>query len=117
MKEIVFYRDPSGRCPAIEFLDSLTGRQAQKVVWVLRLIEEFDTVPARYFKKLAGTDDIWEVRVEFGGDLFRLLGFWHGANLVILNHGFRKKTQKTPLREIRLAERRKRDYLSGGKRR
>jgi len=113
VKKIVFYRDASGRCPAEEFLDSLTGKQAQKVVWVLRLIEDLQRVPTRYFRKLSGSDGIWEVRVKYAGDLFRLLGFRHGTDLVILNHAFRKKTQKTPLREIRLAEKRKRDYLAG----
>jgi phage-related protein len=46
------------------------------------------------------------------GNIFRLLGFFDGANLVILTHGFQKKSQKTPKQEIALAELRKRDYLS-----
>ncbi len=46
MKEIVFYRTESGKCPVEEFLDSLTAKQAQKVVWVLNLIEELDDVPS-----------------------------------------------------------------------
>ena len=111
MKQIVFYRTASGSCPVSKFLDSLTGKQAQKVVWVLRLIEEVDTVPAQYFKKLVGSDDIWEVRVESGRDTFRRLGFLHGTRLVILNHAFRKKSQKTPLADIQLAEQRKADWL------
>ncbi|MGO8766062.1 MAG: type II toxin-antitoxin system RelE/ParE family toxin [Limisphaerales bacterium] len=63
-------------------------------------------------KKLEGTDDLWEVRVEFGGDAFRLLGFLDAGGLIVLTHGFAKKTQKTPEREIALAEQRKRDHLS-----
>ena len=47
-----------------EFLDSLLGKQAQKVVWVLRLIEELEVVPSQYFKKMVNTKDIWEVRVS-----------------------------------------------------
>lgn len=68
-------------------------------------------VPRQYFKKLEGTVDLWEVRAEFGGDAFRLLGFWDAGNLVILTNGFAKKTQKTPAREMEIAEQRKRDYL------
>lgn len=112
MREIVFYRMGSGRCPVEEFLDSLEPKQAQKVVWVLRLVEELDLVPARYFKKLVGSEDIWEVRVQIGGNIFRILGFLDGAELVVLNHAFQKKTQKTPPKEIRSAEKRKRDYLA-----
>ncbi|MBP9934977.1 MAG: type II toxin-antitoxin system RelE/ParE family toxin [Pyrinomonadaceae bacterium] len=59
-----------------------------------------------------GTEDIWEVRIEFGGDIFRLLGFFDKGNLVVLTNGFTKKTQKTPSKEIALAEKRKKEYLS-----
>ena len=93
-----------------EFLDELNAKQAQKVLWVLKVVQELPQVPKQYFKKLEGTDDLWEVRAEFGGDAFRLLGFWDAGRLVILTNGFAKKTQKTPEREIALAEQRKRDY-------
>ena len=54
-----------------------------------------------------------ELRIpEFGGDAFRLLGFWDAGNLIILTNGFAKKTQKTPYREIALAAQRKCDYLN-----
>ena len=95
-----------------EFLDSLSGKQAQKVVWVLRVVEELDRVPEQYLKKLVGTADLWEVRAQHGGDAFRLLGFLDGDELVVLVSGFVKKTQRTPQREIARAEERKRDYLS-----
>ena len=111
MKQVDFYRTSSGRCPVEEFLDSLNGKQAQKVVWVLQLIEDLDTVPRQYLKKLVSTDDIWEVRIQFGGNIFRLLGFFDGDELLILTSGFAKKTQKTPPQEIATAEQRKRDYL------
>ena len=111
MKQVNFYRTSSGRCPVEEFLDSLNGKQAQKVVWVMQLIEDLDTVPRQYLKKLVNTDDIWEVRVQFGGNIFRLLGFFDGDELLILTSGFAKKTQKTPPQEIATAEQRKRDYL------
>ena len=112
MREIVFYRTDSERCPVEDFLDSLSGKQAQKVLWVLRLIQELDSVPSQYLKKLVNTDDIWEVRVQVGNNIFRLLGFFDNDNLIVLTNGFVKKTQKTPSQEIELAEQRKRDYLS-----
>ena len=112
MLEIQFYRTAAGVCPVEEFLDSLGAKQAQKVLWVLRAVRELPHVPQQYFKKLEGTDDLWEVRAEFGGDAFRLLGFWDEGRLIILTNGFAKKTQKTPEREIALAEQRKRDHLS-----
>jgi phage-related protein len=90
----------------------LTGKQAQKVLWVLRLVEELDVVPGQYFRKLVDTDGIWEVRVQFGGEIFRLLGFFAHSTFLVLTNGFAKKTQKTPLQEIAIATRRKHEYQS-----
>ncbi len=84
MRIIIFYRTELDRCPVEEFINSLSGKQAQKVLWVLRLIEELDSVPSQYLKKLVNTDDIWEVRVQVGNNIFRLLGFFERDNLVIL---------------------------------
>ncbi len=115
MREIIFYKTRNGNCPIREFLDALSAKQAKKVTWVLRIVETFDVVPVQYFKKLDGTKDIWEIRVDFGGDAFRLLGFFDEGNLVILTNGFAKKSQKIPAAEIALAEQRKTDYEGRGK--
>jgi phage-related protein len=112
MREIQFYRNAGGGCPVEEFLDGLGPKQAQKVAWVLKLVKELPLVPRQFLKKLEGADELWEVRSEFGGDAFRLLGFWDAGSLIILTNGFAKKTQKTPSREIELAGQRRRDYLN-----
>ena len=111
MRTIEFYRTASGRCPVEEFLDSLSDQHARKIAWVLRLVERFDLVPEQYFKKLVGTDEIWEIRVQIGGYSYRLLGFFDGATQLILTTGFSKKQQKVPTREIDLATQRRKDYL------
>jgi phage-related protein len=112
MLEIQFYRTAAGAGPVEEFLDSLNAKQAQKVLWVLKVVQELPRVPVQYLKKLEGSEDLWEVRAEFGGDAFRLLGFWDAGRLIILTNGFAKKTQKTPEREIALAAQRRREYLN-----
>ena len=111
VREVIFYRSASGNCPVEEFLDSLSGKQAQKVAWVLRLVEDLDRVPAQYFQKMVGTEDLWEVRVKFASNIFRLLCFFDGATLVVMAHAFQKKTQKTPVQAIEVAEERRRDYF------
>lgn len=112
MKEIKFYKTQTGNIPVEEFLDSLPSKYAQKVAWVLELVEKLDQVPVQYFKKLKSTNDIWEVRTRIGSNSFRLLGFIDNDEFVILTNGFSKKSQKTPKQEIELAEQRKADYLS-----
>ena len=116
MRDVNFYRTASGKCPVEDFLDALPNKQAQKVTWVLRLIEDLDIVPRQYLKKLVNTQDIWEVRVQSGRNTFRLLGFFDGPQFLILTNGFATKRQKTPKQEINLATRRKQDYLSRRKR-
>jgi phage-related protein len=71
-----------------------------------------DVIPRQYFKKLVDSEGIGEVRIQFGNDIFRLLGFFDNGALLILTNSFAKKTQKTPLQEIALAVRRKEEYLT-----
>jgi len=102
----------NGKCPVEDYLNSLSQKQVEKVFFVLDLIEQFNIVPRKFFKKLEATDDIWEARVQHGNNIFRFLGFFDGNDLVILNHAFTKKTQKTPKKEIKKAEQRKQEYFS-----
>ena len=110
-KTVIFYRTADGKCPVQDFLDSLPGNVAQKVTWVLNLIEDIDGVPVTYFKKLVGTEDIWECRIQLGSNAYRIFCFFDGHSVVVLTHGMIKKTQKTPRGEIDRAEAYRRDYL------
>ncbi len=110
-RSVIFYRTTNGKCPIQDFLDSLSGKVAQKVTWVLKLLEDLDTVPSTYFKKLTGTEEIWECRVTFGSNAYRIFCFFAGNSVVVLTHGFAKKSQKTPKAEIEKAESYRKDYL------
>jgi len=111
MREILFYRTKSDKCPVEDFLDTLDGKQAQKVAWVMQAVEELEKVPETYLKKLVNTKGIWEIRVQMGSNIFRFLGFFNQGNFIVLTNGFQKKTKKTPKSEILLSEQRKQDYL------
>ncbi|CAK8719457.1 Type II toxin-antitoxin system RelE/ParE family toxin [Candidatus Electrothrix laxa] len=111
MRQIIFFRNHSDKSPVKDFLNTLTPQQKKKVIFVLSLIEELPVVPKEFFKKMKGADNLWEARIRSGNNAFRLLGFFDGAKLIVLNHAFAKKTQKTPKKEILLAEQRKKDYL------
>ena len=75
MREIVFYETWGGRSPAFDFIDRLPRKQRDKVTWVLGIVMRERIVPTQYLKKLVDTKGLWEVRVESGGDAFRLMGF------------------------------------------
>ena len=111
MKEIKFYKLPSGKIPVIDFLDSLSSKEAQKVTWVLNLVEELEQVSTKFYKQLKNTDGIIEIRIQIGKNHFRLLGFENNGTFVILTNGFKKKNQKVPKSEIELAQQRRKEHL------
>ena len=114
MKSVIFYRTESGKCPVEDFLDSLPSKAAQKAAWVLMLIEERKLIDSKYFKKLVGTDDIWECRINHGSNAYRILCFITDDENVVLTNGFAKKKMKVPRSEIAKAEARKKDFLIRG---
>jgi phage-related protein len=110
-REVVFYTTSGGKCPIQDFLDCLPDKVFQKIAWVLKLLTELDKIPPTYFKKLAGTDNIWECRISFGANIYRLLCFLHNGSIIVLTNGFIKKSQKTPIDEIVKAEEYRNDYI------
>jgi len=110
-REIVFYETENGSIPVKDFLDSQDFSVVKKILWTFQLIKEHDQVPKTYFKKLEDTEGIWEIRIKFTSNIYRIFSFWDKGNLIILTHGIQKKTQKTPKKEIKMAEQYKKDYF------
>jgi len=112
MRKIIYYKKENGREPVKEFIDSLTDKEITKIFWVFNLIEDvkhLSLLPTEYFKNL--NSDIWEIRVKFARNSFRVLCFFDSGKIIIATNGFKKKTQKTPLKEIKLAEQRMKEYF------
>ena len=76
------------------------------------MIEDLQRVPETYLKHIENTDGLYEIRVQLGSDIFRIFCFFDQEQLVVLAHGFQKKTQKTPKKEIELALKIKTEYES-----
>ena len=112
MKKVLFYKLSSGKSPVETFLDTLPSKEAQKVTWVLNLIEELEQISTKYYKHLSNADGIVEIRIQVAKNHFRLLGFEHKGSFVVLTNGFRKKDQKVPKTEITLAKQRRKEYLT-----
>ncbi len=93
-----------------EFFDKQSKKVKAKIVWTFDLIEDLQQVPETYLKHIENTDGLYEIRVQFGGDIFRIFCFFDQGQLVILVNGFQKKTQKTPKKEIELALKIKAEY-------
>lgn len=116
MRKIIFYKTEQGIAPVEEFLDELSPKQTQKMLWVMRLVEQMPRVPSTYLKKLTDSEEIWEIRAQLGSDIFRVLGFFMDGATFIAVSGFRKKTLPVPLTERSLAEKRRKEHLGKHKR-
>ena len=112
-RRIEFYKTEAGKSPVDEFLLGLPTKAFRKVTWVLQIVRSLPRVPAEYFKKLTGTEEIWEVRAQNGREEIRLLGFWHGGNLIVLTNGFEKKSQKPQCQKLQLPNNGEKTILEG----
>ena len=93
-----------------DFYNKQKQKVKKKIIWTLRLIETQKQVPKEYLKHLEGTDGLYEIRVQFGSDIFRIFCFFDKGKLIVLVNGFQKKAQKTPKSEIEKALKIKREY-------
>ncbi|HNR85401.1 MAG TPA: type II toxin-antitoxin system RelE/ParE family toxin [Taishania sp.] len=88
----------------LDFFNTLKPDVQKKFNWTLQLIATLERVPKKYFEHMTNTSGLYEIRVEVGSDIYRVFSFFDKGNLIILINGFQKKTQKTPKKEIELAE-------------
>ncbi len=95
----------------MEFYNDLNKKVQDKIDWVFELIRTVDFIPKRFFEHIENTDGIFEIRVEFESNIYRIFCFFDEGNLVILINAFQKKTKKTPKAEIELAKKLKKQYF------
>ena len=104
-RELLFFKDYFER-----FFDNQTLKVQKKILWTLRIIEELEQIPEIYLKYLKNTSGLYEIRVQVGNNIFRIFCFFDKDNIVVIGHGFKKKSQKIPKKEIERAEQIKREY-------
>lgn len=109
-RTVYYYLSSSGKNPVKNFLDSLQKIQQAKVLRIFQYIEEYGlhSILPRV-KKLTGTP-LWEIRI-LGKDNIRVIYVVPTKNAVLVLHGFIKKKQKTPSKELNLALSRYYDWL------
>jgi phage-related protein len=95
----------------LDFFEQLKPEVKRKFNWTLKLIASIERVPVKFFCHIEGTTGIYEIRVEVGSDIYRVFSFFDKGQLVIVINGFQKKSQKTPKKEIALAEKLKKQYF------
>ena len=109
---IKYYMTSDGKCPVKEFIDLLSAESKAKYVFIADLLEEYGLkVKEPYVKPITGSRKLFEIRIKDKSNIHRIFYFAYTGKRLILLHGFTKKTEKTPSREIVVAERRMEEYL------
>lgn len=108
---VEFYQEADGTGPVKEFLMGLNIPTRQKIFSYLDLLEERGLLPYPYSRKIEGIKKLRELRVEFASNIYRIFYFVHKEKQIILLHGFTKKSQKIPPKELAVAQRRLKDFL------
>lgn len=113
MPKIFFYQTPTGKKGIDDFFVSLPDIKTKaKIIAMLRRLESsgHSLLKPPEAKKL--TDNIWELRIRYKSNAYRLLFFTLKDERFIITNGFIKKTDKTPPKEIEKAEKYRQDYLN-----
>ena len=88
-----------------DFFDNQTDKVKDKIDYVLYLVTVSERIPKKFFKYMEGTDGLFEIRIEYESNIFRIFCCFDKGKIVVLFNGFQKKTNKTPNKEIKKAER------------
>ncbi len=111
--QVQFYKKENGDIPVLDYLLSLDAKMRAKAFSEIELLEKHGSqLREPYVKPIKGTQykGIFELRVKFASDISRIFYFTYHEEIFVLLHGFTKKTDKTPQRELERALRYKEDY-------
>jgi Phage-related protein len=84
----------------------------EKIEYIFKIIRSVQNVPGKFLEHITGTDGLYEIRIEFESNIYRIFCCFDKGNLVVLFNGFQKKTQKTLKKEIDLALKLKDEYFN-----
>ena len=108
---VVFFRTDRGNDPVRDWLEGLGERDEMIIDTDITVVAENwpSVLRTSLVKKLQGEEGLWEIRsrISAGKRVARVL-FTVEAGEIILLHGFVKKSQRTPRKDLRIARGRNR---------
>jgi phage-related protein len=109
---IDYFVSENGKSPIKDFIDSLSPESKAKFIFIADLLTEYGlNVREPYVKPITGTRKLFEIRIKDRQNIHRIFYFAFTGRRLVLLHGFTKKTDKAPQREIEIAESRMREFL------
>jgi phage-related protein len=107
--QVVFFKTLNGKEPVREWLLSLPEVQKKTIGTEIKVVQYGWPLGMPVVRKM--TSDLWEVRIKIPSGIARVL-FTVDDDLMILLHGFIKKSQKTPENELKTTKKRLQQYRS-----
>jgi putative addiction module killer protein len=95
------------------FISSIEDDEARKVFYVLDMLQTQEKISKKFVKPIR--EGLYELRIEYNGNIFRVFFCFEENKIVILFNGFQKKSSKTPNNEIRKALNLKKEYYESKK--
>lgn len=99
----------------IDFYVEQNEKVQEKIEYLFKILRTVQNVPKKFLDHMTGTDGLYEIRIEFESNIYRIFCCFDKGNLVVLFNGFQKKSQKTPKKEIDLALKLKDEYFNSKK--
>ncbi len=110
IREIRFYKNYF-----IDFYIAQENKVQEKIEYVFKLIRTVERVPEKFLKHIENTDGLYEIRIKYRSDIFRIFCCFDEERVLILFNAFQKKTQKTPKKEIEKGIKLKKQYFQNKK--
>jgi len=95
-----------------EFFESQRENVKEKIDYVFFLIMTVERIPKKFFSDLEGHPGLFEIKIEYESNIYRIFCCFDEGNLIVLFNGFQKKTHKTPKQEIEKAKRIMNEYFN-----
>ncbi len=105
-RQIIYFKDYF-----FDFFEQQTEKVKEKIDHVLFVVTVAARIPQKFFQHLEGTNGLYEIRVEFQGNIYRIFCCFDEGQVVILFNGFQKKSQKTPSGELERAMKIRNEYF------
>lgn len=109
MKFIIQFYKKSNNNPIMDFILSLNEESQLDVLALFRKMETDPFNLGTLSKKIKGVKNLFELRVKSKNIIIRLFYCYKKNKIIVVLHGFIKKTQKIPIKELELAIKRKKE--------
>lgn len=110
--EVAFYQTPQGNQPCRDFLLELSRDERREVGADIFAVQKGFPMGLPLCRKM--DTDLWEVRSTVPDGICRIF-FTVNQNVMILLHGIKKKSQKTPQEDLETAKKRLKDFKEQNK--